>query len=68
MHKHDIPKEDGFADLWTQHRADFGDLAESQPKEIYQAGQQVMPQAVRDVHDYLRNSQVESHGKNREDG
>jgi len=60
IHKKPIPKEDGFAEWWAQHRAEFGDIAESQAKAIYQAGQQVMAQAVRDVHDYLRNSQLEA--------
>jgi hypothetical protein len=59
MHKHAIPKEDGFEDWWAQHSAAF-DLDEPKARAIYQAGQEVMAQAVRDVHDYLKNSDMEA--------
>jgi hypothetical protein len=56
-HAQAIPKEhDGFLDWWAQHHSEFGGLAESQARSIYDAGQPTMLDALREVRQYLENS------------
>jgi hypothetical protein len=52
-----MTKESGFADWWAQNRKDFDGISESRARAIYDAGQQVFAQGVRDVCEYLRESQ-----------